>query len=161
MLADYPDLFTHHNALYPHMQRILLLFSDGSDTASKFADAERARKQLAACEVRAMAVGVGTELDASALKEIAGKDVFLAPDKSSLATVFEQAAASLNARYAYRVVTPEPVYVSASTSLTVEYDGKTVTGVYEVPTESCDDVMKEQLDACKAVQNCPTPPSDG
>jgi hypothetical protein len=120
-------------------QRILVALSDGSDTASNLvASAADTRGYLDRCGVRAFTLSLGSDIDEATLDTIAGEDTLRASTADDLAASFEAVATELKSYYSLRVVTADPIAISASSSLTLDYRGETLTATFTPPSETCE-----------------------
>lgn len=131
---------------YPYFQRVLVVLTDGEDTASTvFVDgqglpnASLVREQLDVCRVHTIAVGLGSSIQQSTLASLSDRTV-IATTKEDLADSFAKVAEDLKGRFRLRQGTPAPVYISNTSSLEISLGGQSVIGTYTPPTLPCQQI---------------------
>lgn len=109
-------------------EHVLVTFTDGDDTASSLVeDPSVVRDLVAACRVKPFFVTLGDVVVGDATAIAGANRVVSAATPADLAGAFTQIATDLASAYTLRVVTADVVEVSDTSTLTVTYQGATIT----------------------------------
>ncbi len=118
-------------------QKVMLLFTDGDDTASD-STLEYAQQRLEACGVYPISVGFGDQVNQNTIAALGGPVPYFTTDKTDLPALFEAAAEEMNGVYRLRIITPDPVGIGPDSFIRVELDGEVASGFYTPSEFRCD-----------------------
>ncbi|MCH2108258.1 MAG: VWA domain-containing protein, partial [Polyangiaceae bacterium] len=110
------------------LPRVMVVFTDGKDTASNILTAQQARSEITANDggLSVYAVGLGSDVDVEDLNTLSEGRSFLASDEEELKEAFEQVADELSALYRLRILVSR-TSPNAEANLTINYNGSTTS----------------------------------
>ncbi len=118
-------------------QKVMLLFTDGDDTASD-STLEYAQQRLEACGVYPISVGLGDQVNQETIAALGGPVPYFTTDMAELPALFEAAAEEIDGVYRLRIVTPDPVGIGPDSFIRVEHEGEVASGFYTPSEFRCD-----------------------
>lgn len=118
------------------LQSVMVVFTDGSDTASRYY--ETASAALSAVKsnndsMKIYAIGLGDDVDEESLNTLSGGQTYLAESTGDLNTVFTQVSNDLGAIWHLKILVSESKY-NAKGKIDLEYDGKALSATFDMDT---------------------------
>ncbi|HEX2675024.1 MAG TPA: vWA domain-containing protein [Polyangiales bacterium] len=131
----------HFSAAGSQLQRVMVVFTDGADTASSISTtAVQTLKNVREADptLKIYAIGLGSDVDQKALGELSDGRVFLASSKTELQRAFSEVSKALGSIYHLRVLVSQ-VESGATGNFTLDYDGKTLSTKFALESTVADD----------------------